>query len=875
MKKKILSLLILVLTVATLACGFAFSASAEEAEAPTVSIDKFNLVFEDNVYLKYAVKFSGVDESEITASNIGMLYFTAPKDDYTKGGAAYSSAVVGYQMIGGEKYYTFEYRHITTKQMTDYIYSVAYIDLDGERIFSAPVKYSVLDYCYSKLGKTGVASTNADFRDLLTATLQQGAAAQKYFGYNTGRLASAEYYLVEVVGGTLEDGFTKGLYHSGETATLTAHNESGDPICAVWKDSTEKIISNNISTVRTGFTKNDVYTLQKESAHTVVDDVGIDATCTESGLTDGTHCTVCEKILIAQEAIPAKGHTEVIDEAIAPTCEASGLTEGKHCSACNTVLVAQTTLSPLGHIEIQVKEESKPTCIKHGTSGATACDTCGQAMKHETVYPPIGHTYENNICTICAHKIFPSTGLDFILLSNDTYSVSGIGSCKDKRIVIPPSYNGKTVSAISASAFMQENILSVYIPGTVKTIGQKAFFYSGVSSVYMEEGVESVGKSAFASNYGSVSFLYIPSTLTTIATEAFACGAKCVVLNNEAIASKASTYDAIGYMLFHSQSVLVKSGSTYSSYVSNGRSQKSTVFFMEEEYISFSQCGAHNFSSTTLFLDNYLMCSRCYCIADEPTEPYIPSEGLNYTLSSDRTYYSVSGPGTFSGTDLVIPAEHLGLPVKMIATSAFSRCDKLTRVVIPATVTSIGKDAFYSCENILSFSVAKENPNYRAMLGNLYSKSGDTLIQYAIGKTDTYFFVPYGVKTVGYRAFSNCESLTAVTLSATVTGIEKDAFYGCASLENINLGQALETIGAYAFDGCYALLNITIPSSVSTISEWAFGFTGNLQSVKFDNPMGWKVDGISLSEETLSDTLLAAECLKSTHCHGVWKRHIS
>ncbi len=868
-------MLILVLTVATLVCVFAFSASAEEAETPAVSIDKFNLVFEDNVYLKYAVKFAGVEESEITASNIGMLYFTAPQDDYTKVGEAYSSSVVGYQMIGGEKYYTFEYRHITAKQMADYIYSVAYIDIDGERIFSAPVKYSVLDYCYSKLGKTGVASTNADFRDLLSATLQQGAAAQKYFDYNTDRLANAEYYLVEVVGGTLEDGFTKGLYHSGETATLTACNEGGNPVCAIWKDSAEKIISNNISTIRTGFTKNDVYTLQRLATHTVVDDKGTDATCTESGLTAGKHCAVCEKVLIAQEAIPSVGHTEVIDDAIAPTCEAAGRTEGKHCSACNTVLIAQTALLPLGHSEIQVKEESKPTCIKHGTSGASACSTCGKAIKHETVYSPIGHTYENNICTVCAFRIFPSTGLDFILLSDGTYSVSDIGSCTDKRIVIPPSYNGKTVSAISASAFMQANISSVYIPGTVKSIGQKAFFYSGVSSVYMEEGVESVGKSAFGSDYGSISFLYIPSTLTTIGTEAFACGAKCVVLNNEAIATKASTYDAIGYMLFHSQSVLIRSGSTYGSYVSNGRSKTSTVFFMEEEYISFSQCSAHNFDSTTLFLDNYRRCTRCYCIADEPAEPYIPSEGLQYTLSNNGTYYSVSGIGTFSGTDLVIPAEHLGLPVKMITASAFSRCEKITRVVIPATITSIGKDAFYSCENILSFSVAKENSNYRAMLGNLYSKSGDTLIQYAIGKKDTYFFVPYGVKTVGYRAFSHCKSLTEVTLSTTVTEIGNDAFYGCSALSNMNLGQSLQKIGAYAFDSCYALVNITIPSSVSTISAWAFGYTGNLRSVTFENPVGWKANGVSLSNETLSDPSLAAECLKNTYCYVLWSRHAS
>ena len=400
MKKKILSLLILVLTVATLACGVAFSASAEEAEAPTVSIDKFNLVFEDNVYLKYAVKFSGVDESEITASNIGMLYFTAPKDDYTKGGEAYSSAVVGYQTIDGEKYYTFEYRHITAKQMTDYIYSVAYIDLDGERIFSAPVKYSVLDYCYSKLGKTGVASTNADFRDLLTATLQQGAAAQKYFGYNTGRLASAEYYLVEVVGGTLEDGFTKGLYHSGETATLTALDKS-QLICASWQTTQGESYDISDTLTITEFSANERYEIVNYSNHTEIIDEATASTCTETGLTEGKHCSVCNEVLIAQTVVNALGHTEVIDEAVEPTCIATGLTEGKHCSVCGEILISQEIISA-SHTEI-IDEAVAPTCTTTGLTEGKHCSTCGTVLIAQQVIEA-KHNDTNTVCSVCGYN---------------------------------------------------------------------------------------------------------------------------------------------------------------------------------------------------------------------------------------------------------------------------------------------------------------------------------------------------------------------------------------------------------------------------------------------------------------------------------------
>ena len=75
--------------------------------------------------------------------------------------------------------------------------------------------------------------------------------------------------------------------------------------------------------------------------HTVVTDAAVPPTCTESGLTEGSHCSVCNEVLVAQEVVNALGHTEAIDAAVAPTCTTTGLTEGKHCSVCGEVLVAQ------------------------------------------------------------------------------------------------------------------------------------------------------------------------------------------------------------------------------------------------------------------------------------------------------------------------------------------------------------------------------------------------------------------------------------------------------------------------------------------------------------------------------------------------------
>ena len=83
--------------------------------------------------------------------------------------------------------------------------------------------------------------------------------------------------------------------------------------------------------------------------HTVMVQSAVIPTCTASGLTEGSYCLTCNKVLTAQETVPALGHTEVIDSAVPPSCTETGLTEGKHCSVCDVVLSKQETVPVINH----------------------------------------------------------------------------------------------------------------------------------------------------------------------------------------------------------------------------------------------------------------------------------------------------------------------------------------------------------------------------------------------------------------------------------------------------------------------------------------------------------------------------------------------
>ena len=125
--------------------------------------------------------------------------------------------------------------------------------------------------------------------------------------------------------------------------------------------------------------------------HTEVTDAAVAPTCTETGKTEGKHCSVCNTVLKAQEVIPATGHTEVTDAAVAPTCTETGLTEGKHCSVCNTVLKAQEVIPATGHTEV-TDAAVAPTCTQTGLTEGSHCSVCNTVLKAQEVIPALGHT---------------------------------------------------------------------------------------------------------------------------------------------------------------------------------------------------------------------------------------------------------------------------------------------------------------------------------------------------------------------------------------------------------------------------------------------------------------------------------------------------
>ena len=115
----------------------------------------------------------------------------------------------------------------------------------------------------------------------------------------------------------------------------------------------------------------------KKKDHTPVVDAAVAATCQKTGLTEGSHCSVCNEVLVAQKVVDKIPHTVVVDAAVEPTYSSTGLTEGKHCSVCNEVIVKQTV--------IPAKSESNVTVIGDETFAGSKKELADAVLSAEDI----------------------------------------------------------------------------------------------------------------------------------------------------------------------------------------------------------------------------------------------------------------------------------------------------------------------------------------------------------------------------------------------------------------------------------------------------------------------------------------------------------
>ena len=173
----------------------------------------------------------------------------------------------------------------------------------------------------------------------------------------------------------------------------------------------------------------------------------------------------------------------------------------------------------------------------------------------------------------------------------------------------------------------------------------------------------------------------------------------------------------------------------------------------------------------------------------------------------------------------------------------FNNMPQLQKLVLPSTVTKIGKYAVAKCPNLTDMQQfpqgvtwIDEHAFYNTAVSSITLGAALQYIgKYAFsGSGLTSITIPDGVTQLLEYTFQNCAQLTEAHLPETMTGIGQYAFRNCKNLESANLPGRLESLGSYAFAGCSKLSSIEIPASLEVIGTYAFSDCSSLKNVVFN-----------------------------------------
>ena len=109
--------------------------------------------------------------------------------------------------------------------------------------------------------------------------------------------------------------------------------------------------------------------------HEIVIDEAIEATCTKAGKTQGSHCSVCNTVITAQQTVAATGHTQVVEKGQEPNCTDNGYTDMIYCRTCKEIIQESQSVPALGH-----QWKGEPFTGPNGAQILT-CERCGESKE--------------------------------------------------------------------------------------------------------------------------------------------------------------------------------------------------------------------------------------------------------------------------------------------------------------------------------------------------------------------------------------------------------------------------------------------------------------------------------------------------------------
>jgi hypothetical protein len=191
------------------------------------------------------------------------------------------------------------------------------------------------------------------------------------------------------------------------------------------------------------------------------------------------------------------------------------------------------------------------------------------------------------------------------------------------------------------------------------------------------------------------------------------------------------------------------------------------------------------------------------------------------TSIGNRAFYSCTNISSINISD----------SVTSIGKLAFYGCKSLSSISFSEYISTIGESNFSGCSSLKEINVNENNQNYSSSNGVLFNKEKTSLICYPSGKSEITYEIPASVTEIEDEAFYTCFELLYITIPDSVITMGENCFYGCQKLSSVTISDSVTTIGATAFASCNLLSKISIGSGVKEIGAFAFSNCGNITNI--------------------------------------------